>query len=327
MQNPVSRVSACYQEGPEHPSTAACQAAVAASGTQGFYDWMGVRIGDAAGRHHELIPDGKLCSAGSDEYKGLDLARSDWPATSLPAGGGSYTFKYRGTAPHRGSFQLFVTKDGYDPTKPLKWSDLESSPFYTATDPALVNGSYEMTAQLPKKTGRHLIYAIWQRSDSPEAFYSCSDVVFGGAGSTTGSGSGPSGSATGSGSAPSGSGASGGSTGSGHSGSSTGSGGPGKSSATPGGAATHAGTGSGMSHDGMDMVGTSMSATASASQGGSGPAGGGSGSGTADSSPDQHLASTGASDALPLAGGALVILGVGGAAMVLARRHRGHRRT
>jgi chitin-binding protein len=28
------------------------------------------------------------------------------------------------------------------------------------------------------KTGRHLIYVIWQRSDSPEAFYSCSDVTY-----------------------------------------------------------------------------------------------------------------------------------------------------
>ncbi|MBM7865141.1 hypothetical protein JOD27_008998, partial [Lentzea nigeriaca] len=30
------------------------------------------------------------------------------------------------------------------------------------------------------KSGRHIIYSLWQRSDSPEAFYSCSDVQFGG---------------------------------------------------------------------------------------------------------------------------------------------------
>ncbi|MEE1782190.1 LPXTG cell wall anchor domain-containing protein [Streptomyces sp. SP17BM10] len=29
-----------------------------------------------------------------------------------------------------------------------------------------------------------LIYVIWQRSDSPEAFYACSDVVFDGTGTT-----------------------------------------------------------------------------------------------------------------------------------------------
>ncbi|WP_328796398.1 lytic polysaccharide monooxygenase [Halosaccharopolyspora lacisalsi] len=28
------------------------------------------------------------------------------------------------------------------------------------------------------KSGRHIIYSVWQRSDSPEAFYNCSDVLF-----------------------------------------------------------------------------------------------------------------------------------------------------
>lgn len=29
------------------------------------------------------------------------------------------------------------------------------------------------------KTGRHLIYTIWQSSSTPDTYYSCSDVVFG----------------------------------------------------------------------------------------------------------------------------------------------------
>ncbi|WP_145503569.1 lytic polysaccharide monooxygenase, partial [Streptomyces sp. CFMR 7] len=28
-------------------------------------------------------------------------------------------------------------------------------------------------------TGRHIVYKVWQRHDSPEAFYGCSDVAFG----------------------------------------------------------------------------------------------------------------------------------------------------
>lgn len=78
MGDPVSRVSQCYAEGPESPKSAACKAAVAAGGTQALYDWNGIRIGDANGQHQALIPDGKLCSADSEEFKGLDLARSDW---------------------------------------------------------------------------------------------------------------------------------------------------------------------------------------------------------------------------------------------------------
>ncbi|MFI8514444.1 lytic polysaccharide monooxygenase [Streptomyces sp. NPDC085460] len=177
MTDPVSRVAACYAEGPESPSSAACKAAVAASGAQAFYDWNAVNIANAAGQHRQLIPDGKLCSAGNDKYRGLDLARADWPASKLAAG--KHTFRYKGTAPHKGSFALYVTKDGYDPSQPLKWSDLEAQPFVTVTDPGMQNGDYVFEGTVPEKSGRHLIYSIWQRSDSPEAFYTCSDVVFG----------------------------------------------------------------------------------------------------------------------------------------------------
>ncbi|GHF28481.1 chitin-binding protein [Streptomyces mashuensis] len=178
LTDPVSRVSACFAEGPEHPRSAACKAMVAAGGTQPLYDWNEVNIGDAAGRHRSIIPDGRLCSAGRDKYRGLDLPRADWPASKLAPG--PHTFRYRATAPHRGTFELYVTKDGYDPKKPLKWSDLEAKPFAKVTNPLLQNGSYVFRGTVPKKSGRHLVYSIWQRSDSPEAFYTCSDVDFGG---------------------------------------------------------------------------------------------------------------------------------------------------
>jgi len=190
MGDPVSRVSQCYAEGPESPTSDACEAAVAAGGTQALYDWNGIRIGDANGRHQELIPDGKLCSANNDEFKGLDLARADWPATGVSSG--SYTFKYRVTAPHKGTFKVYITKAGYDPSQPLAWSDLDlEHPVATATDPVASGGFYTFSGTLPERSGKQLLYAIWQRSDSPEAFYSCSDVAFGGtdSGGTTSSSS------------------------------------------------------------------------------------------------------------------------------------------
>ncbi|MFC8666556.1 lytic polysaccharide monooxygenase [Streptomyces sp. NPDC057199] len=186
MTDPVSRVAGCFAEGPENPRSAACKAAVAAGGTQALYDWNGVNIANAAGKSKEIIPDGKLCSAANDKFKGLDLARADWPATRLTSG--NRTFRYKGTAPHKGSFELYVTKDGYDPTKPLKWSDLESKPFLKVTDPRMESGDYVFDGVVPVKSGRHLVYSIWQRSDSPEAFYTCSDVVFGEGGSGSGGG-------------------------------------------------------------------------------------------------------------------------------------------
>ncbi|MDX3570461.1 lytic polysaccharide monooxygenase [Streptomyces sp. ID05-47C] len=202
MGDPVSRVAQCYAEGPESPESDACKAAVAAGGTQALYDWNGIRIGDAGGRHQELIPDGKLCSANDAAFKGLDLARSDWPTTGVRDG--SYTFKYRVTAPHKGTFKVYVTKPGYDPAQPLAWSDLDlEHPVATATDPVAAGGFYTFSGTLPERSGRHVLYAVWQRSDSPEAFYSCSDVTFGGAesGPESGSESGSEGSSEG-GSAP-----------------------------------------------------------------------------------------------------------------------------
>ncbi|MFI7874033.1 MULTISPECIES: lytic polysaccharide monooxygenase [unclassified Streptomyces] len=199
MGDPVSRVSQCHAEGPESPKSAACKAAVAAGGTQALYDWNGIRIGDAAGKHQELIPDGKLCSAGDPAFKGLDLARADWPATGVSSG--SYTFKYRVTAPHKGTFKVYITKPGYDPSQPLGWGDLDlSAPVATATDPVASGGFYTFSGTLPERSGKHLLYAVWQRSDSPEAFYSCSDVTFGGG--NGGSSSNGSGGDTGGGAAP-----------------------------------------------------------------------------------------------------------------------------
>ncbi|MEV0157020.1 lytic polysaccharide monooxygenase [Micromonospora sp. NPDC050686] len=48
-----------------------------------------------------------------------------------------------------------------------------------ATDPPVRDGAYQMPGRLPaNRTGRHLIYTIWQNSNTQDTYYSCSDVVF-----------------------------------------------------------------------------------------------------------------------------------------------------
>jgi chitin-binding protein len=176
--NPLSRAAACGAEAGDTARSAACRAAVAASGTAVVDQWDNLRVANVAGRDREVIPDGKLCSGGIRTYRGLDLPRPDWPTTRLAAGA-DFTFTYRGTIPHKGTFRLYVTKDGYDPARWLRWSDLEAEPFLAVTDPTLRNGSYRFAGVLPKgKQGRHLIYTIWQNSDTPDTYYSCSDVEF-----------------------------------------------------------------------------------------------------------------------------------------------------
>ncbi|MFE0736566.1 lytic polysaccharide monooxygenase [Streptomyces sp. NPDC058855] len=181
--NPVSRIAACFAEGPETPRSQVCKDLVADSGTQPLYDWNEVNIANAAGNHRAVIPDGKLCSANREKYRALDWARTDWPATAVTPG--SFGFKVRATAAHVGTMTVYITKQGFDLTQPLKWSDLDPTPVAVhATARSTTDGHYSFTGTLPARTGRHIVYKVWQRSDSPEAFYSCSDVTFGGGAAT-----------------------------------------------------------------------------------------------------------------------------------------------
>ncbi|MFI1536356.1 lytic polysaccharide monooxygenase [Streptomyces anandii] len=182
--DPVSRVFACSPDGGARAGTAACRAAVAANGAP-FTAWDNLRVPGVDGRDRRMIPDGKLCSGGLPAYKGLDLARADWPVTRLTAGA-RMTMTYASTIPHEGTFKLYLTKPGYNPSKPLTWSEIPDRPFAQATDPALTGGAYHIAAKLPAdRTGHHVLFTIWQNSSTPDTYYSCSDVVLTKAASTT----------------------------------------------------------------------------------------------------------------------------------------------
>ena len=175
--DPVSRVVACSPEGGARAGTAACRAAVATNGAP-FTAWDNLRVANVDGRDREVVPDGKLCSGGLPAYRGLDLARADWPSTRMTPGA-TLTMRYVSTIPHTGTFRMYLTKPGYDPAGPLSWSDLPEKPFATVTDPALTDGAYRIEATLPSdRTGRHVLYTVWQNSSTPDTYYSCSDVVF-----------------------------------------------------------------------------------------------------------------------------------------------------
>jgi hypothetical protein len=176
VTSPPSRVYGCYQEGPESPDSAACRAAVATMGSSALYDWNGIRQGNAGGNHQVVVPDGQLCSGGNPSgFGGLDLARSDWPAT--PVSPGSLTFRWTNTAAHRTqSYDYYITREGYDPSRPLRWSDLE---LFCHSGATAAESGASHRCNMPNRNGRHVVYAVWQRSDSPEAFYACIDVSFG----------------------------------------------------------------------------------------------------------------------------------------------------
>ena len=181
IEDPISRVYNCRLENPENPSSDACRDTVIIGGTQALYDWNEVNQGNANGNHQGVIPDGTLCAGGRDKYRGLNQGRDDWVSTPITYNAnGGIDFVYYATAPHDSAyFKFYVTKDNYNLNTPLNWDDLDPE-FCNITSVTLVNQRYHMTCPAPVgKTGKHIIYNIWQRGDSPEAFYACIDVDFG----------------------------------------------------------------------------------------------------------------------------------------------------
>ncbi len=146
-------------------------------GSQAFYDWNGINQANANGNHQAVVPDGKLCSGNNPTFRGLDVNRSDWQTTPIHAdANGKFTFVFKATAPHATrDWRFFVTRDGWQPGSPLRWADLQE--FCTlGNTPLSADGTYKLQCTLPQRTGQHVIYNTWQRSDSTEAFYTCMDV-------------------------------------------------------------------------------------------------------------------------------------------------------
>ncbi len=171
-QEPASRAYVCRFEQPDNPMCAAAWSA----NSQALYDWMEVNIGDAAGRHRQLIPDGQLCSAGRSKYGALDRPGA-WPVTALRAdGAGLVDLVYENTAPHSTAYyRVYITRTGFDArTDALAWDDLQ---LVYDSGPLERSARQVMRAPIPERAVPAILYIVWQRSDSPEAFYACSDVT------------------------------------------------------------------------------------------------------------------------------------------------------
>jgi len=186
--SPESRIHKCrFGENGENivesPTDPACAAAITLGGTQAIYDWNAVRQGNANSRHQDIIPDGELCGGGNPTFVGMNLPRSDWETSPIESdANGDYEFIYYGTAPHATKEWIFyVTNDQWQSGTPLTWGNIEEFCRLGGVPLEIDEQGkkiYRLKCRLPEKSGTHIIYNIWQRSDSEEAFYSCSDVRF-----------------------------------------------------------------------------------------------------------------------------------------------------
>jgi chitin-binding protein len=187
---PGSRQYLCYFDalsgnGALDPYNEACQSALDQVGPTPFYNWFGNLDSNGAGKTVGYIPDGQICNGGGRGPYDFSAFNDpgNWPKTHVTAGD-TVEWRYNNWAHHPGKFDLYITKDGWDPSQPIAWDDLEK--FQTFTNPASNGGPgsndhyYYANLTLPQKSGYHVVFTHWVRSDSTENFYACSDVVFDG---------------------------------------------------------------------------------------------------------------------------------------------------
>ena len=189
VSDPVTRAYDCNQrwQSPSSPGMQAqdpmCYQAYQAD-PNALYNWNGLFREGVAGRHQAAIPDGTLCSGGltaGGRYAAMDVP-GRWNATNKP---NNFTLRLNDPSAHGADYlQIYITRQGFDPlTQRLTWGDLE---LVTETGRQAPSNTYTAQVNAGSRTGRHIVYTIWQASHLDQSYYACSDVIFGGGGTDPG---------------------------------------------------------------------------------------------------------------------------------------------
>ncbi|CAL9338899.1 Chitin-binding protein CbpD [Actinosynnema sp. ALI-1.44] len=141
-----------------------------------MWNWNGLYRNGVGGNHQGALPNGQLCSGGLTEggrYRALDAVGA-WQAATKPR---QFTLTITDQARHGADYlRVYITRQGFDPTtQPLSWSNLE---LVTSTGRYPTTGLYQAQVNAGSRTGRHVVFTIWQASHMDQAYYLCSDVIF-----------------------------------------------------------------------------------------------------------------------------------------------------
>lgn len=193
---PKARQAICEEQGgywwPDDGSgipNLACRKAFLESGYVQFTQLHEISVNVADYQNMDAVkaavPDGRLCSAGSNEKRGINVASPHWQKTTVkPDANGEILVRFRATTPHNPSFwEFYLSKPSFNAdTDVLTWQDLDliqafdNTPFYTAPDGKKF---YDFQVKIPTgREGQALLYTRWQRYDVVgEGFYNCSDII------------------------------------------------------------------------------------------------------------------------------------------------------
>jgi lytic cellulose monooxygenase (C4-dehydrogenating) len=148
-----------------------------------MWNWNGLYRENVGGRHEEVIPDGQLYSGGQTEggrYDYMDTP-GEWVMTDVDH---DFTLTLTDGANHGADYlRIYVSEEGFDPTtEALGWDDLE---LLTETGSYPTQSPYLADVSIPEdRSGRAVLYTIWQASHLDQPYYLCSDINIGGADTT-----------------------------------------------------------------------------------------------------------------------------------------------
>lgn len=122
--------------------------------------------------------DGEIASGGSRFVKLDEYGPTRWTKVKMKAG--KQTFKWGLTASHRTtSWEFFITKQDWDPNKPLSRKSFNLKPFCEQFDGgAMPKTTVEINCNVPKRTGYQQILGVWTIADTGNAFYQIIDAQF-----------------------------------------------------------------------------------------------------------------------------------------------------
>jgi lytic cellulose monooxygenase (C4-dehydrogenating) len=150
-----------------------------------MWNWMSLFREGVAGNHQGAIPNGQLCSGGRTQggrFASLDTV-GNWTARAV---GRSFTMRLFDQASHGADYvRVYITRQGFNPTtQALGWNNLElvaqvgnrpASTWQQTTSPH-AGVALNINVNAGSRSGRHIVYTIWQASHFDQSYYFCSDV-------------------------------------------------------------------------------------------------------------------------------------------------------
>lgn len=170
-----------FNDSVEAPKTPGCQAVNQNGGSSQLYNYMAVLTPNGNQKSLDAVPENGACNAGNPAYPGFALAPEVAGYNRTPIQAGPRMFQYKGTAPHKTAFfDIFITKPGYDGTRPVMKADLDL--VQRVTDSQLAGDMFRFMVNIPSRPAgsKATLAIVWSRvaQESGEAYYTCADVIY-----------------------------------------------------------------------------------------------------------------------------------------------------